>query len=54
MYPLSDISISEINCLLETEPEGTYLLNLIASKNLSVVELGNSLMGPIISVSEPF
>ncbi|PKU29884.1 hypothetical protein llap_19812 [Limosa lapponica baueri] len=46
--------ISECTCLLESNPKGAYLLNLVASKNLSIVEIGNSLMGPIISVSEPF
>lgn len=51
---LSGIPILVLSCLLESKPKGTYLLNLVASKNLLVVDLGNSLMDPVISVSELF
>ncbi|NXF03603.1 NRX1A protein, partial [Smithornis capensis] len=54
IYLLCGIPILELTYLLESKPKETYLLNLVASKNLSVVELANSLIDLIISVSELF
>lgn len=44
--------IFQFACLLESKLKGIYLLNVIAFKNLKLVELGSSLTGPVISVSE--